>query len=63
MRDVGDMSRAVAIMEVDGSTSLRVTPEALFNTFLRLTDEAVKVCVCGCVGNHKSHQTGLLICD
>ncbi|MEW5312194.1 MAG: hypothetical protein WDW38_003841 [Sanguina aurantia] len=43
MRDVGDMSRAVAIMEVDGSTSLRVTPEALFNTFLRLTDEAVKV--------------------
>ncbi|MEW5296845.1 MAG: hypothetical protein WDW36_000096 [Sanguina aurantia] len=43
MRDVGDMSRAVAIMEVDGSTPLRVTPEALFNTFLRLTDEAVKV--------------------
>ncbi|GAX79109.1 hypothetical protein CEUSTIGMA_g6549.t1 [Chlamydomonas eustigma] len=43
MRDIADMSRAVAIMQDDPSTGLKVSPEDLFNTFQRLTDENMKI--------------------
>jgi len=43
MRDIGDMSRAVAIMQDDPKTGLRVSPEDLFKAFQKLTDENVEV--------------------
>lgn len=43
MRDVGDMSRAVAIMEADRGTALRVTPDELFAAFQALSDENTRV--------------------
>uniref|UniRef100_A0A7S3VM07 Kinesin motor domain-containing protein n=1 Tax=Dunaliella tertiolecta TaxID=3047 RepID=A0A7S3VM07_DUNTE len=43
MRDLTDLSRAVAIMQDDPGTGVRVTPENLFNAFQKLTDENLKV--------------------
>ncbi|KAG1664825.1 hypothetical protein FOA52_007083 [Chlamydomonas sp. UWO 241] len=43
MRDIGDMSRAVAIMQDDPKTGLKVTPEDLFKTFQKLTDENLAI--------------------
>ncbi|KAF5831835.1 P-loop containing nucleoside triphosphate hydrolase protein [Dunaliella salina] len=68
MRDLTDLSRAVAIMQDDPSTGVRVTPENLFNTFQKLTDENLKVCcVCTCVGgvaaDHMRHAPPAIYCS
>lgn len=43
MRDVGDMGRALAIMESDRGTDLKVTPDELWTAFQNLSDENTKV--------------------
>eukprot|EP00798_Chlamydomonas_sp_ICE-L_P019136 gene19136-25744_t len=43
LRDVADLSRAVAVMQDDPGTGLKVTPEDMFKTFQKLTDENLKI--------------------